>query len=442
MAGTTVWPAGAVRSVDAEQARLLGQRPLARRALIVFLLLAVTVFSRFGINLGTYSLSFSLFAVYGLVAVALMSGNLAISPRRLLIYTAGVAVAIVSFVVNTSLSPADRTSVTSLLLLAVIYLPLPFVLWPQENREQELLWTMRAFSNVAFFCALAGIAQFCAQFVIHGAWLFDFTRYIPAALQQTGVYNTVIPVGHLYKSNGFFFREPSGASFIMALGLLVELAFFHRPTRMAALALALVLTYSGTGLLALLIGVVFSVRSHTVGRLSALLIVAGLCAWAAGDFLNLSFTLNRINEFGEERSSAYLRYVAPMRLVSATLFENPWSFWFGLGPGVISRLSQTEFGFHDPTWAKLLVEYGVLGFTAFTVLMVSCIRQRALPMQLRAVLFFSWLAMGGHLLTPDSVYLVVTLGGVVGSASLARIDDSHAQGDANPPSLANTQGAT
>lgn len=107
MAGTTVWPAGAVRSVDAEQARLLGQRPLARRALIVFLLLAVTVFSRFGINLGTYSLSFSLFAVYGLVAVALMSGNLAISPRRLLIYTAGVAVAIVSFVVNTR----DRKSV-------------------------------------------------------------------------------------------------------------------------------------------------------------------------------------------------------------------------------------------------------------------------------------------------------------------------------------------
>jgi hypothetical protein len=205
----------------------------------------------------------------------------------------------------------------------------------------------------------------------------------------------------------------------MALGLLVELAFFHRPARMGAFALALVLTYSGTGVLALMIGIAFSVRPHTVGRLSALLTVAGLCAWVAGDFLNLSFTLNRINEFTEERSSAYLRYVAPMRLVSETLFEHPWSFWIGLGPGVISRLSQTELEFHDPTWAKLLVEYGVLGFTAFVVLMACCLRQRALPIQLRAVLFFSWLVMGGHLLTPDAVYLVVALGGLIGGPLLA-----------------------
>jgi hypothetical protein len=399
----------------------------------------MTVFGRFGINLGSYSLSFSLFAVYGLVLVALVSGNLAISPRSLLAYCACVAVGILSLVVNMSLTPADRSSVTSLLLLAAIYLPLIFVLWPQESKEQELLWTMRVFSNVVLFCGLAGIAQFWVQFVVHGDWLFDFSRYIPDALKQVGVFNTVIPVGHLYKSNGFFFREPSGASFLMALGLLVELAYFHRPLRMAALALALVLTYSGTGLLALLIGIVFSVRLHSVGRLSALLAVAGLCAWAAGDYLNLSFTLNRIDEFGSEQSSAYQRYVAPMRLVQETLFAHPWSFWLGLGPGVISRLSQTEFAFHDPTWAKLLVEYGVLGFAAFLVLMAARIRQRVLPVQLRAVLFFSWLIMGGHLLTPDAVYLVVALSGLVGASSFACTGSTHVQVDAEGL-LASAQG--
>lgn len=407
-------PRGAVRRPCAESV-CSPHLPLARRILVVSLFLAVTVFSRFGINLGTYPLSFSLFIAYGLVVAALMSGNLAICPGRLLVYCAGIAVGIVSLAVNTSLAPADRSSATSLLLLTVIYLPLLFVLWPTADQEQELRWTMRVFSNIVLFCGIAGIAQFFAQFVIHADWLFDFTPYIPTALQQGGIYNTVIPVGNLYKSNGFFFREPSGASFVMALALLVELSFFHRPVRMAIFALALVLTYSGTGVLALMIGLLFSVRPQTVGRLTVLAVIGGLAAWAASDVLNLSFTLNRIHEFSEERSSAYLRYVAPMRLVNDMLFDHPWSFWIGFGPGTISRLSQTEFEFHDPTWAKLLIEYGILGCASFLTLMTKCIRRPTLPLQVQAVLFFSWLVMGGHLLTPDSVYLVAVLGGMAGA---------------------------
>ena len=89
----------------------------------------------------------------------------------------------------------------------------------------------------------------------------------------------------------------------MALGLLVEMAFFHRPLRMAAFALALVLTYSGTGLLALLIGIVFSVRPHDCRPLERPAgELAGLCAWAAGDVLNLSFTLNRIKNLAASKA--------------------------------------------------------------------------------------------------------------------------------------------
>ena len=101
------------------------------------------------------------------------------------------------------------------------------------------------------------------------------------------------------------------------------------------------------------------------------------------------------------------------------MFAQPWAFWIGLGPGIISRLSQADYAFHDPTWAKLLVEYGVLGLSAFVIMMLVCVRQRVLPVPLQAVLFFSWLVMGGHLLTPDSVYLVFVLSGLTGSASLA-----------------------
>jgi hypothetical protein len=329
-------------------------------------------------------------------------------------------VAIASFVFNTSLSPADRSSWTSLLLLVAIYFPLVFVWCTEGSEESQVLWTMRMFSNIALICAFAGIAQFYAQFIIHGDWLFDFSSYIPEVIRGPSGANTVIPVGSLFKSNGFFLNEPSGASFVMALGLLAEMGLFHRPLRMAALAFALVLTYSGTGLLALLIGTVFSVRRGTIGRMSAALAVAGLCLWVSSEFLNLSFTLGRIGEFSSERSSAYIRYIAPMRLVGDMLFSQPWSFWLGLGPGTISRLSQDAYEFHDPTWAKLLIEYGVLGFTAFIGLILVCIKQRHLPLQFKAVLFASWLVMGGHLLSPTNVYVLFVLTGLLGPASHAR----------------------
>jgi hypothetical protein len=397
-------------------------RVLALQALATLVVLSVTVFNRFGINLGPYSLSFSLIFIYALVAVALVSGELAIAPRRFLGYCACVVVATASFILNTSYAPIDRSSWTSLLLLAVIYFPLVFALRSEGTGDRQVLWTIRMFSNIALFCAFAGIAQFYAQFVISGDWLFDFTPHIPIALQAESGFNTVIPMGYessVHKSNGFFFREPSGASFIMALALVVEIALFHRPLRMVALTFALLLTYSGTGLLALLIGLALSVRWRTIGRMSFMLAIAGLCLWASSDFLNLSFTLDRIDEFGNEHSSAYMRYVAPMRLVSDVLFSQPWSVWLGLGPGTILRLSQDAYVFHDPTWAKLLVEYGVLGFAAFVALMLVCVQQRSLPVQIKAVLFFSWLVMGGHLLSPDNVYLAFLLTGLLGPVSSA-----------------------
>ena len=156
---------------------------MARQLFSVLVILSVTVFSRFGINLGTYSVSFSLIAIYGLVAVTLLSGNLTIAPRRFLAYCACVVVAIASFVFNTNLASVDRSSWTSLLLLIAIYFPLVFVWCTEGSEERQVLWTMRMFSNVALFCACAGIAQFYAQFFVHSDWLFDFTPHIPAALQ-------------------------------------------------------------------------------------------------------------------------------------------------------------------------------------------------------------------------------------------------------------------
>ena len=380
------------------------------RLLLILVILSATVLSRFGINLGTYSVNFSLIAIYVLIGFTLLSGNLIIEPRRLFAYYICVAVACTSFLVTKHFGHVDRASWTSLLLLLTIYFPFVVVFQTNGSKENQLLWLMRVFSNVALFCACAGIVQFYAQLFIHSDWLFDFSRYIPTFLQGPSGYNTVIPVGSLYKSNGFFFREPSLFSFIMALALLGEFVLFKRLLRIALFGLALLLSYSGTGLLALCIGLLFPLGRRTIVQLLWLLGIGGLVVWLLGDVLNLSFTLGRIEEFGSERSSAYIRYVAPMRLLHDSFDTDAWTALLGHGPGTIQRTTQS-YEFHDPTWAKLIFEYGLLGFVAFLVLLMAAFNQRLMPIQVRAALFFCWLIMGGHLLTPDHAALMLALVG-------------------------------
>jgi hypothetical protein len=175
----------------------------------------------------------------------------------------------------------------------------------------------------------------------------------------------------------------------------------------ACFGLALLLTYSGTGLMALLLGTAFPLRRRAAMALSvgALVVTAAVLF---GDVLNLSFTLGRVTEFGSEGSSAYARYVAPLRLIVDSFHREPARLLLGHGPGAISRLT-LGYEFHDPTWAKLIFEYGILGFLAFVGLFVILLREGQAPLRIRGALLAAWLVMGGHLLSPDFNGFVFTL---------------------------------
>lgn len=378
------------------------------RAAALLLLLSVTVLERFGVTAGALSASAALLAIYPFLLAAALAGALAFSLERSVLYAVCMAVALGSTLVN-----EGSASASSLLLMAVMYLPFVFVLREGALAEHDTAWIYGKFLDLTALCALIGIAQFGAQLVIHADWLFDFTRYIPTPLRASGLFNTVIPIGSLNKSNGFFFREPSGFSYLMALGLIAESASAKRPARLACLALALLLTYSGTGILALLIASLHPFGVKTVLRLSLIACGFGLVFWLFGDALNLSFTLGRVSEFSSQNSasSGYIRYVAPLRLVSETFDSSAFTPWLGHGPGTILRTTRS-YEFHDPTWAKLLFEYGALGFFAFVALFLAGLRRPGLPLQVRAALFWGWLIMGGHLLSPEQNFLTLLLVGI------------------------------
>jgi hypothetical protein len=366
--------------------------------------LCVTVLDRFGITAGTNAVDAALIGLYLLLAVGLLFDCFVLSAARLQIYLAVVAVGVASTLLNRSTS-GGALSVASLLLMLVIYAPYVFSLRPGLEDSTA---PARQFLSFAVVVALAGILQFGLQFVIHSAWLFDYTPLIPKVLRSTTGFNTVYSTGRFIKSNGFFLREPSGFSFMMALAIILEWSLERRAWRLALFGTGLLLSYAGTGFLALGIALLVPFNRRAVLRLLAAACFVGVVVLVLGEALNLTFMTDRVHEFWSPRSSGYQRYIAPIHLVFDTIDETDWTPFLGHGPGVIKSYWVAYLS-HDPTWAKLLFEYGIAGFLAVCALCISALRNVAVPLRWRVVLFAAWLVMGGNLLSAAENALLLAL---------------------------------
>jgi hypothetical protein len=245
----------------------------------------------------------------------------------------------------------------------------------------------------------------------------------------TGTYNTVIAVGSYFKSNGFFFREPSTCSQYVALALICEISMRRRRVRklsllrLMTLGLALLVTYSGTGLATLFIGLMFPLGLKTALRMCLIGITALLIFFTLGDTLNLTFTANRVGEFSSPGSSAHARFIAPYYFMKSNLDTFSIQFLVGHGPGSITRATEHRALFEnaDPTWAKLFFEYGVIGAAAFIGLVLfSNIRSRA-PSELIAAFCFGWLIVwGGVGLAPEITGIMFMLCAVAPAVRYAK----------------------
>jgi hypothetical protein len=377
---------------------------------IVFAMLALTVLDRFGLRLtDDYSIPPGMMAMYGLAALMLISGTASLNARGALAYLALVSVAAASFLVNASFEPRPYVSIASFLLLAVLYAPFAVSLRPGVVGPQLWGWTVRLYIAFAVLVALAGIAQFFGQFLARPEWLFDYTQQIPAAIRGTPGWNTVNPAGEWIKSNGFFLREPSLFSITAAFALLCELSLDRRRWVMAILGMGLVLTYSGSGLLCLVVGLLFPLGLRSVLRLLAGAGVAASLIFLFGDALNLSYTLDRIGELSSNRTSAYCRFVYPGAVALQQMDSHLWASLLGHGPGTMQAMQATCADGHQTTYAKALFEYGLLGLLAFAVLVVGALNRSSAPIGLRVALGITWLLLGGNLLTSELLLLIYLL---------------------------------
>jgi hypothetical protein len=410
MASRPAWqvPVQSPDGAAASDARLVARERLLKAA-IVFAMLALTVLDRFGLQLtrGT-GIAVATPAMYALAGAMVLGGAAKLNFRAALAYLAIVSVATLSLLVNATFAPLPFVTPASLLLLTVLYAPFCVSLRQGAVTPELWRWTVNLYIAFAVFVGVAGIVQFFVQFVFRPAWLFDYSPLIPEYLRTPGGWNTEytlgadgIPtdepsLGAWSKSNGFFMREPSFFSQLMAFGLVCELAMARRKWVMSVLVLGLVFSYSGTGLLCLAVALLFLPlgRETMVGVLAFAVLAAALFV-LFGDALNLSVTLNRVDEFGSSRMSAHMRFVAPAVELVRHIYSDPWTSVLGNGPGSMGRMTDRFTG--GPSYARALFEYGLVGTLAFGVLILGALNRSAAPAQIRVVAGVAWLVIGGLL---------------------------------------------
>lgn len=380
------------------------------KSAIVLAMIAFTVLDRFGLRISAdYAIPPALVALYAVAAALILAGAAAVDLRGAAVFAALAGIGAASYLVNAASDPAPFVTLSSLLLLFAVYAPFVVRIRPGALSSDLWAWSARTYVTFALLVAVAGIAQFLAQFAFQAQWLFDYTPLLPEALRASGGWNTAYSTGDWTKSNGFFLREPSIFSVAMALGIICELAGARRKWALAIMALGLVLSYSGSGLLCLGLALLFPLRRGLALRLAAVAVLIGAAYLAVGEALNLSYTLGRAGEIVHEGTSAHCRFVYPGAVALRELDSSPWASLLGHGPGTMVRMGATCADGHQTTYAKVLFEYGLAGALALAAFLLFALGRGPAPLQLRIALGVTWLLLGGNLLDPAVVLLIYVL---------------------------------
>lgn len=396
------WPAAMAPD---ERAALQATRFI--QGAIVFAILALTLLDRFGVRVAAdYAVPPGMIALYVLLGVMILTGTGMLNTRGALAYVAVACVAGLSYLANASLRPPPAPSITSFLLLFVLYAPFAFSFRPGAVGPQLWRWMLRLYIGFAVFVAIAGIVQFFVQFAFRPDWLFNYMPLIPEPIRASGGWNTVNWADQWIKSNGFFLREPSIFSVAMAFALICELSIDRRKWVLALLAGGLVLTYSGSGLLCLAVAMLFPLDRHCLPRVLACVAVAAAVYFLFGEALNLGYTVDRVGEVNYGKTSAYCRFVYPNVLILQNLDSSVWASLLGNGPGTMPKLDAFCANGVETTYAKAVFEYGLLGALAFIALILGALNRSAAPIRIRVALAVMWLLLGGNLLTSEFLLLI------------------------------------
>jgi hypothetical protein len=289
-------------------------------------------------------------------------------------------------------------SVTSLLFLMVLYLP--FLLHFEIDNEIKKKY-MRRFQNIVLFTAFFGIFQFVSQAL--GMSFVDPLSVIPSKFIQLG-YNTTYPITYgspISKPNGGFYLEPSLFSQFLAVSIIIEILFFKRWMRVLIMFIAIVTSFSGTGLTLLIILGLPLLFKLSLKQATVVVLAGAIVAFVFFNSEYGSVTSNRADEYNSQNSSFSIRFINPFKMVFAS---DQKEILLGHGPGQTER---EHFPVESNFTAipKLWYEYGFVPMIVFMLFLIHCFFSRNKSI-LTAALFLMYAFLSGSLLQPQTIFFV------------------------------------
>ena len=339
---------------------------------------------------------------------------------------------VVSFFLNSVYASYKDISWLSFVYLISIYIFFIFRITKQNIDQNRclLFW-----NKCILVCAILGIIQFMLYAL--NSVLIDLSLIIPKFLISSNSFGSIayIDQTHWLRSNGFFFLEPSFFSQFLAISIIIELLYFMSVLRISIFSLALILSFSGTGILVLMffLGCYFlsilnfkknslGFKKQQIWLLVFLIIFGILMVLAAITPVVNEYFIGRISEFiksgqGDQvGSSSYARFVAPFLIMLQTAEQSSMSFFFGSGPGIgnFSSLLPVHFDLCVP--AAIFVYYGFIAAVLFLVYIFSFsfynIKDKKAILLLTSILFM-YAFCSGSLLAPNIVFVLLWFGWVL-----------------------------
>jgi hypothetical protein len=339
-----------------------------RFAILAAPLVGATLLSKFGFPpLGAQGIGVSLFIVMATVVAGSMSGALSIEPRRLALLAALLAIlGAIQMVQPDSFSPL------SFLLLVAVHLPYAFGMKADGDGGRII----KFFLGVVTLLAICGIAQYGLQFLVDVRYLFPIENFVPNTfIVQHFNHQAAMEYGSKeFRANGVFMLEPSFFSQILAVGIVAELCTRARISRLAIFGIALIVSYSGTGIIVLAVCLPLCMIEQRRWGMMLLGIFALAVVIGLHEYLHASRLLSRVAEFNSSKSSGYSRFVGGFYLFDEFLWRDPWRTLFGFGAGSFTNYAaRAHYGAAEMALFKVVFEFGIVGAVAYFGFLFCCL---------------------------------------------------------------------
>lgn len=325
------------------------KRKIIKNYWIVWLtIFSFIVLQKVAVSFSGIQFSIAFFSYFCFLFIMRINKNAAFNWQRMIWYLLMVLAATIALLIN-----PEKSSLSSFILFLIIYstftidLFIPYLL---KCKAKNI------FEQLLLLGAILGIAQFLVQ--LKGGTYFELSDFLPSSLKLAG-FNTYYPLTYgseINKSNGFFFMEPSFFSQFMALGIIIEMLNQKRILRLVILGLGLLSSFSGTGIILLVIFLMPLLAKMKPFVRNFLLFCGCIILFMFMKTEYAEVITSRIFEIKSSDSSAAIRFVNPIRAI----FERPFlSILFGSGAGTCNMIYDQSIA-NFSAIPKVLFEYGVI----------------------------------------------------------------------------------